>query len=116
MEGQGTIRDQFYFLRKKAGDLQTLTRQLVRKRKDHIEEVQQDMKARLPVLLRNQQTKLSVIDEKIRLVDPLQVLKRGYSLTYREGKLVKTIRDLNEGDELITRLHDGEVKSEIKDL
>jgi exodeoxyribonuclease VII large subunit len=116
IEALGTIRDQFNFLQRRTVDLQKLTRQLMANRKNGIDLIQQGMKSRLAVILKDQQAKLSVIDEKIRLVDPFQVLKRGYSLTYRQGKLVRSIQDLARGDQLETRLHDGEIKSEIMDV
>jgi exonuclease VII large subunit len=63
--------------------------------------------------LKEELANLLLAEEKIRLVDPLAVLKRGYSLTSRNGKLVRTIQELNQGDRLVTQLHDGKVESEV---
>ncbi len=113
LKGSGMIRDQFHLCRGKAGDLQVLSRRFMENREKRMIQIRDGTRARLPELLKVQQSKLQVISEKVRLVDPLQVLKRGYSLTYHEGKLVRSVHDLAEGDQLTTRLHDGEVKSKI---
>ncbi len=113
MKGQGTIRDQIHFLKKKDSDLQQLVSRFMEFRKDHLGKAHQNLKNRLPFQLKEQFAKLSLMEERIRLVDPMAVLKRGYSLTYRNGKPVRTVQGMNEGDRLVTQLHDGKVESEI---
>lgn len=49
----------------------------------------------------------------IRLLNPENVLKRGYTLTMKEGKIVKSIHPLQINDEIETRFSDGTVKSKI---
>lgn len=52
--------------------------------------------------------------EQIRLLDPENVLKRGYSITYAGGKALQDISGVNVGDEITTQLFKGMIKSEIK--
>ena len=52
-------------------------------------------------------------EEKIKILDPVNVLKRGYSITLKDGKNIKSADMLNEGDEVKTILFNGEVKSKI---
>lgn len=113
LEGLGTIRDQFHFLQKRANDLQVGVQRLLDNRDNSIEQIRQGIRGRLTDKLKLQQNKLSGFAEKVRLFDPFQVLKRGYSLTYHEGKLVRSVQDLAEGDQLVTRLYDGTVKSKL---
>jgi len=113
IDGLGTIRDQLQHLGKKADGVKFHLQHLLGTDRNKILQVQNTVKNRWLESVKFHQNKLSVFEEKVRLVDPYQVLKRGYSLTYKEGKLVKSVHDLNVGDPLITRLADGEVKSEI---
>ena len=53
------------------------------------------------------------IDGKLRLLSPENVLRRGYSITLKEGRAVTDATDLRPGDRLVTRFHSGEVKSEV---
>ena len=46
---------------------------------------------------------------------PENMLKRGYSITTRNGKTVKSIADLKQGDVITTQLFDGKIDSEIVD-
>lgn len=38
---------------------------------------------------------------------PLKIVSRGYSLTYKDDKLIKNIKDVNQDDVIKTRLNDG---------
>lgn len=50
----------------------------------------------------------------LRTLRPQKLLKRGYSITLKDGKAVKSAACLQSGDELITRLYEGEVKSRVE--
>jgi exodeoxyribonuclease VII large subunit len=49
----------------------------------------------------------------VRLLNPEKVLKRGYTLSMKDGKIVKSAKQLSAGDEMETRFADGSVKSKI---
>ena len=52
-------------------------------------------------------------ENMVRLLNPENVLKRGYTLTFKDGKIVKSVKDM-EVDEIIeTRFSDGKTKSKI---
>ncbi|MDX2038953.1 MAG: exodeoxyribonuclease VII large subunit [Isosphaeraceae bacterium] len=61
--------------------------------------------------------RLERIAASLEALNPLGVLARGYSLTAREdGALVRATSDLAKGEVLITRLHDGEIRSKIAEV
>jgi len=66
--------------------------------------------------IRAEKKNLIAIQEKLRLVDPQNILKRGYSLTMLNGKIVKSISQVNPGDLVETRLGDGSVESTVKEI
>lgn len=58
--------------------------------------------------------RLALAAEKLDAVSPLATLKRGYSITRdSSGKVIHRARDLKTGDQLITRVADGEVFSTV---
>jgi len=61
-------------------------------------------------------TSLTGIEQSIRLSDPARNLKLGYSLSYVEGKLVRSIADVTVGGVTTTRLADGSFTSDIKKI
>ncbi len=60
-----------------------------------------------------EQEKIHINENSVRLLNPENILKRGYSLTLRDGEIVKSAAQLNVNDELETRFADGKVKSKI---
>jgi len=59
------------------------------------------------------QAKMDSILQKITLLDPANVLKRGYSITYLNGKAVKNAGEVEDGNLISTRLFEGTIKSKI---
>ena len=65
-------------------------------------------------LLARQHHRLELLQNRIADASPQKLLKRGYSITLKDGKAVKSAACLQSGDELITRLYEGEVKSRVE--
>jgi exodeoxyribonuclease VII large subunit len=57
------------------------------------------------------------LDARLRALSPLNVLKRGYSITTRkrDGAIVRGVTDVRAGEKLITRLSDGTIESIAND-
>ena len=53
---------------------------------------------------------------KLQALSPLSVLERGYSITFKGGKVVKGSEDLEKGDQLFTRLSKGQVTSRVEEV
>ena len=65
-------------------------------------------------VLQNAKFKLGNLEARYVSLDPALQLKRGYSITYTaDGKLLRSAKDLHPGDQLVTRLSDGTVTSEV---
>ena len=56
---------------------------------------------------------IQLTEQFIKMASPDYVLKRGYSLTLKDGKIIKQADGLVVGDELITCFADGEVRSKV---
>lgn len=63
------------------------------------------------------QGELDRLGEILRLLSPLNVLERGYSITRdaESGRLIASVGDVKEGGSVATTLRDGKVISEVKD-
>ena len=57
--------------------------------------------------------KLGLLETKLNILDPKKLLKRGYSMTVKDGKTVTDLEQLKEGDEITTRFHTGSVEAKI---
>ncbi|HEX2970343.1 MAG TPA: exodeoxyribonuclease VII large subunit [Bacteroidales bacterium] len=56
---------------------------------------------------------LATFEKSIELLDPANVLKRGYTITYLDGVIHKSKENLNAGDIIDTRFVDGQIRSKI---
>lgn len=64
-------------------------------------------------MLTVQNHKLEIMDKSLAAADPVIILKRGYSLTWVGGRVVKGVAGLKKGDRLTTSFADGTIESEI---
>lgn len=74
----------------------------------------QKLRNQLRLFFNNQQHRLALIKNTVLLSSPTEILKKGYSLTLKEGKIVKSKTQLQTGDTITTKLHDGEIESIVQ--
>lgn len=63
--------------------------------------------------LTDMEKRITSAEDKLRILNPDNILKRGFSISVQEGKIVKKITDISEKSPLEIRFIDGLVKSEI---
>jgi len=108
------VTRQNHLLDQSGNKLNFVFREQMLKSKNQLNQFQYLIKIRSMETIRIEKKNLSSIQEKLRLVDPQNILKRGYSLTMLNGKIVKSVKQLKEGVLLETRLSDGMVKSTVE--
>ena len=59
---------------------------------------------------------MQLTKEKIRLLDPKNILQRGFSITSKNGEIVKSAETLESGDVLRTVFAEGEITSIVNNL
>lgn len=84
------------------------TRQLHR-----IEQLERALKQATLHCLKEQGSRLSLIEKVLEGASPVHILKRGYSITRCDGKVIRDISELAPGTRLTTELADGVVVSEV---
>ncbi len=53
---------------------------------------------------------------KLESLNPLSVLSRGYAVASKEGKGVKSVREVQKGEEMTVRFADGEVQTVVGEI
>ena len=75
------------------------------------------LEVKMPILLDRrlmaEKHRLQLIEEKTKSLDPALLLKRGYSITLKDGKAVRDASTLNPGDTIETRLANGTLRSTV---
>ncbi|MBU1366420.1 MAG: exodeoxyribonuclease VII large subunit, partial [Candidatus Omnitrophica bacterium] len=100
-------------LEKKLTMLNSLKAILVKKRQK-LERIFEGCKAASSRIFKSSQDYIEYIKEKIKLLDPGNILRRGYSITFKDKKVLKSVDDLMEKDYIRTILHKGSIISEVK--
>ena len=65
------------------------------------------------ILYEKHQNKLSNLIEKLELINPLGVLKRGYSLTMQNNKIISSIDSVKLNSSLLIKVSDGEIEANV---
>ncbi len=60
--------------------------------------------------------RVELAEQAVKSADPLRILRMGYSITLKEGNLIRSTAQLTAGDHLTTRLADGEISSTVSSL
>lgn len=73
--------------------------------------VRKDVVQAVTSSLSRQRHRLELLQQRLADASPEKLLARGYSITLKDGKVVKNVGLLNEGDEITTLLQKGDVIS-----
>ncbi|MFY9154156.1 MAG: exodeoxyribonuclease VII large subunit [Prolixibacteraceae bacterium] len=108
------ITRQNHLLDQSGNKLNFVFREQVLKNKNLLNQFRHLIKIQSLEMIRTEKRTLISIQEKLRLVDPQNIIKRGYSLTIFNGKIVKSVDQVNAGDKIISRLTDGILESTVE--
>ena len=64
--------------------------------------------------MNEEKAKISLLSSKLNALSPLNVLSRGYSITYNNDSPIKSVNDVKTGDNIKVRVTDGEFFAEVK--
>lgn len=87
--------------------------QLLEKHTEQLEHAPMHIQKAVSAMLTRHTHELALSEQHIKLASPDHILKRGYTLTLKDGKIVKHAADLSAGDEISVRFTDGERKGKI---
>lgn len=102
------------FLQMAGNKLPASASAMLLRRRSTLESLQMQLQNRVASRLAEGTRFIQLTEQFIKMASPDYVLKRGYSLSLKDGKIIKHATDLNPGDELVTRFADGDVKSIVK--
>ena len=89
---------------------------LLTKQYTQLDVCQLKLKHAVQILLDTQTTQLTKSETLLQIASPEYVLAKGYTLTLKDGKIIKHSGELEPGEVIETRFADGSVRSEIRSL
>ena len=114
---EGTLRQPEARVEQLQQRLQRRMEQVLNEPEPRVSELQLRLRHKLQGRMQQADSQLALLAARLNGVSPLAVLGRGYSLTLGEdGRSLTSIRQARWGEELVTRLKDGEVVSAVQQL
>ena len=80
----------------------------------HFEILSQNIQPILERKMLNESHRLQLLSQRIQAQDPELLLKRGYSITLKDGKSIRSASQLKSGDIIETRFAEGSVKAKVE--
>ncbi|MCB0306318.1 MAG: exodeoxyribonuclease VII large subunit, partial [Calditrichaeota bacterium] len=79
-----------------------------------LDELQRSIGASLNYYLQLQRSRLEKLEQQLRAINPEAILQRGFSICYKDGKIVKDIAQLEENDPVRIQLAQGWFAAEVQ--
>ncbi len=95
-------------------DLEHLSKGFVQRRSEQLQQAGRLLDRVIGNILTRKRDHLTLLETRTELVNPMNILQRGYSMTLVDGKTITGSQDVKPGDMLETRLYDGIVISQVE--
>jgi exodeoxyribonuclease VII large subunit len=95
--------------------LQSACQRIVMQDKQGLARVKDSLNNSTNKIFEKSKDKIKYLESKIGLLDPKNVLKRGFSLTLKDGRALKSVADVDIGSKIETVLYDGKVLSRVEE-
>jgi len=82
--------------------------------KENLIQIGDSLKKITRQLYKDEAGKLDMFEKHLQLSSPENILKKGYTLTMKDGKVIKEKDTLKSGDKIMTTFYDGEIESIVK--
>jgi len=101
-------------LQRSIQNLKALTQRTIDSQSNSINQVPKRLSTRLKSYVNQQKSVISLYEKTNELLNPKNILKKGYSISYKDGKALKDINTIKQGDVITTKLSGGEFKSTVQ--
>jgi exodeoxyribonuclease VII large subunit len=75
-----------------------------------------ELRAGADRLAESSRMRLDHLERSVKIMDPMNVLKRGYSITRLNGSALRNAAETRNGDIIETNLFEGKIESEVKSV
>jgi len=107
-------REEALLLERREQAIRYFPRLLLNRQNETLGRLAQEIPRTARQRLRMENQRLEQLEQANRLLSPEATLKRGFSITLKDGKAIRSARELRAGEQITTRLRDGEVDSVVE--
>jgi exodeoxyribonuclease VII large subunit len=83
---------------------------------EQLSDIGAELKKNIAGFVDKEKYNLQILEKNVHILDPKNILNRGFTITLNRGKAVKSFSDLQHGDVITTVLAEGEAVSEVKSV
>ena len=84
--------------------------------KENVDVLETRLKDSLSYIIENKSLKLSALAGKLNALSPLAVLARGYSVAQHNNRVIKSVSDIKENDEIHIAFNDGKAVCTVNEV
>ena len=110
----GFLQQKLAFLEKRTVDLSHHTRAFLVKEREMLGRSGLFLRKGTNTMISRKKDHLALLEARNGLVNPENILRRGYSITLSGGRIIRDTRDIMPGDMMETRLHEGSILSKVE--
>jgi len=107
------LQDNNDLLQKAVAKLPVISSSLLTSRSTILDKMKLRISAAVNALIQEKKREIELKEQFVKMASPEYVLKRGYTLTLSNSKIIKHASEIKSGDRLTTRFADGEVESTV---
>jgi exodeoxyribonuclease VII large subunit len=100
-----------YSLNQLAGSFKQRSASIIQEQRQTVKEMRQKLETLLRIRSSEERHKIELKEKTLYFISPENILKKGYSLTIKNGRIVKSINQIALGDQITTILPDGKMES-----
>ncbi|PKQ61773.1 exodeoxyribonuclease VII large subunit [Labilibaculum manganireducens] len=114
--GTHLLGNQFHYQQRLNSQFQYSTERRIENQKTLINQLQIKLKTKIKRQIEQQKHHLSLFGQSVKYLNPDHILKKGYTLSLKEGKIIKDIDQLSPQDIIETRFANGSVESQVQKI
>lgn len=108
-----TRKHEFERLENFSKTLNVMRSHILENEKKQLETIQLRLKTQVTHKLLTSNQSLKLLSQRLSLNDPQLLLQRGYTITTKDGHIVKDAQQLEKGDKIETRFRNGKIQSVV---
>ena len=89
---------------------------IIEMRLNNLKYLNESIKKSVQNRITDRQINIKGLNERLKAIGPINVLKRGYSIVFKDDKIIKDASDLSIGDIVDIKFHSGSSKANIKEI
>lgn len=97
-------------------DMRDSIKEMLIDSKDELSSLKEELNESIKEKYENMKDELNSYKQRLEILNPKNVLNRGYSISMREdGTIIKSVKDVKIGESIVTSISDGTIYSKIEE-